>query len=231
MIQLKILWHFEIFVNTGPYWSKKLKSYSSYRFHPMAIKLHENIGYHGEYRLLLFLAVDQVSKLSWNFNMGVNGNIINCAICWKRLALERKTRGPRNFICRAPFRSGPLSSIWVIRCTLQNFWCQGSKSCYCPSFYPVSTKPYKKHLHVLIFSKIRLSHVRYGYLPNFKSIWYFEDKLSRLNCQIIAIAKIHKAMLVSSNKRSSRVSIPLGLLLLFVSIGQSEKNYGSLKFC
>ncbi len=42
--KLKILWHFQIFVNTGPYGAGISKRYSSYSFHLMLAKLYEDIG-------------------------------------------------------------------------------------------------------------------------------------------------------------------------------------------
>ena len=39
----------------------------SYSFHSMSAKLYEDIGYRGEYRPLLFLAVAQVLKILWHF--------------------------------------------------------------------------------------------------------------------------------------------------------------------
>ncbi len=43
------------------------KRYSSYSFHPMSAKPYDDIGYHGGYRLLLFLAISQVIKILWHF--------------------------------------------------------------------------------------------------------------------------------------------------------------------
>ncbi len=71
----------------------------------------------GEYRLLLFLAISQIKKnvSLWNFNMGVNGKIMKCAIFWKWQTVQTD----ENFglmvpetMCRPLFRSYPLSSVW-----------------------------------------------------------------------------------------------------------------------
>ena len=53
----------------------------------------------------------------WNFNMGVNGNITKCAICWKRLIVERNgrkcgTRGTTVHICRVLLMLDSLSLVW-----------------------------------------------------------------------------------------------------------------------
>ncbi len=47
----------------------------SYSFHSMAAKRHEDIGYHGEYRLLLFLAIGQLLNFcgTLKFCTRVNG--------------------------------------------------------------------------------------------------------------------------------------------------------------
>ncbi len=53
----------EIFVNTGPYGAESLKRYFSYSFHLISPKLVRTLGTMGEYKLLLFLALDQVLKM------------------------------------------------------------------------------------------------------------------------------------------------------------------------
>ncbi len=85
-----------------------------------------------------------------------------------------------------------------------------SKGCCSPRFHSVSTKSYRKH----VFGKNAGYYFFSGNLPNFKSIIYSTLKIhvSYLSC----IARIHKAMLTSFGKRSSRASRPLGLLLLFL---------------
>ncbi len=51
--KLKLLWHFEFFVNTGPYGAGDLLL--SYIFHLISAKLYEDIAYHGRINALTFL--------------------------------------------------------------------------------------------------------------------------------------------------------------------------------
>ncbi len=44
--KLKILWHFKLLVNTGPY-GLEISKYYSYSFH-LIWELYGDIGYHGE---------------------------------------------------------------------------------------------------------------------------------------------------------------------------------------
>ena len=64
---------------------------------------------------LLFLAIGTSLKqfvILWNFNMGFNGKIINCAISWKWLAVERNRWSWFSpSICSVLFGSGHLSSV------------------------------------------------------------------------------------------------------------------------
>ncbi len=55
--KLKILWHFEIFVNTAyAYMRQEIsKRYFSYSFHQMSIKVNQGIGYHGGIQAISFL--------------------------------------------------------------------------------------------------------------------------------------------------------------------------------
>ncbi len=53
---MKILWHFEFFVNKT-IWGWKLKKLYSYRFPPISAKLYEDIGYHWHPRLLPFSVI------------------------------------------------------------------------------------------------------------------------------------------------------------------------------
>ncbi len=56
-----ILWHFEIFVNTGPYGGLKIsKRCSSYSFHLMSAHGSEDIGYHEGIQAVTFLS-NQIS--------------------------------------------------------------------------------------------------------------------------------------------------------------------------
>ena len=101
--------------------------------HTIFIRSHPNVTRTsvstGKYRLLLSLSIGQVLKILgalWNLNMGVNGEMLKCAIKWKQLIVGRNKwkfgfQSPRNSIV------GYFSCqiIWVqfgvIRCTLQNF--------------------------------------------------------------------------------------------------------------
>ncbi len=40
-----------------------------YEFHLISAKHHEDIVYHGEYMLLLLLAIGQILKLLWHFEI------------------------------------------------------------------------------------------------------------------------------------------------------------------
>ncbi len=133
----------------------------------------------GEYRLLLFLAIGQIKKkivALWNFNMGVNGKIMKCAIPWKWPTMERNgwkfgTRSLRNSLCRVLFRSGHSSSLWGHSVHFAKFpMLRLSKGCRSYSFHPISTKLYGKHgnqggMQVITF---------FGDLPkikNFMALW------------------------------------------------------------
>ncbi len=63
-----ILWHFEIFVSTGRYRAGNSKRYP-YNFHPMSAKFMTTLLTTGECQLLLFLAIDQVLKQLWQFEI------------------------------------------------------------------------------------------------------------------------------------------------------------------
>ena len=120
-----------------------------YCIHPMSMRLHEYIGYHGLYRLLLFGNWQSFKNFVtlWNFN---NGKIIKCAISWKRLAVEQngrkfRTRSTRKSMCRIFFGSGHLSSVWghslhFAKLLMLRF----SKGCCSPSFYPVFNQTLQK---------------------------------------------------------------------------------------
>ncbi len=106
------------------------KRYSPYIVHPISAKLYEDIGYHGEYRLLLFFVSSHMFyKLGtlWNFNMIVNKMFLTCAIAWKRVSTEGNwwnfgTRGYIYCLCIVPF----MSDFWVqfgsfsVLCTTSN---------------------------------------------------------------------------------------------------------------
>ena len=65
------------------------KPYSSYSFHPIPAKLHEDTGYGGIQAVTLQGNRPNVKNFVslWNFNMRVNGRSIKCVI-WKRFVVE-----------------------------------------------------------------------------------------------------------------------------------------------
>ncbi len=115
---LKILWHFDIAVTTGPYGDGNFKMLLLLHFHPIPAKFYEVIGYHGGIPLLGNQPSFKKKMWAlWNFNMGVNGQILKCAISWKRLIREGKgwkfgTHTGRKCIYRVLFLSDSLSLIW-----------------------------------------------------------------------------------------------------------------------
>ena len=68
--KLKILWHFEFLLNTGPYEAGNFKTLL-----PTQLSSHVSQTLWGhwattvEYRLLLFLPIGQVLKILWNFEI------------------------------------------------------------------------------------------------------------------------------------------------------------------
>ncbi len=89
-------------------------------------KYHNNFNLADSQKCMTILFPKSLLTLDENFNMGVNGKIIKCAISWKRPTVERKgwkfgTRCPKNSICRVLFRSGHFSSLWGH--SVHNFRC------------------------------------------------------------------------------------------------------------
>ncbi len=129
---------------------------------------------------------------------------MKCAISWKWLTIEQNgwkfgTSGPRNSLCRVIFGSGHLSSVWGHSVHFAKFpMLRFSKGYCCPSFHPNSTKHYWKQGNqgriqaITILAICQIIKV-YGTL-----------KISYLSY----IASIHKSILVSSDKWSSRASRP-----------------------
>ena len=212
--KLRNLWHFQIFANIGPYWHgagnfQKSSPTAFIRCQPnfmrtlptMGIQLGINFWGNWPTKFKIFLA-------RWNFNMGVNGKMLKCAMSWKGLTVEQNgchvkfvTHGPRNSTCRVLSVQVIWVQFWVIQRTLQNFWCfRFSKGCCSHSFHPVSTKLYSSMC--MYSGEIKAVNFS-GYVPNFKStfIWHFEDKLPQLHCQYLY--HLYKAVLVSSGKRSA----------------------------
>ncbi len=69
--KLKILWHFEIFLNTGPYGAGNFKALLLLQF---SSEVSENfirtlLATMVEYRLSLFLAIGHVLKILWHFQI------------------------------------------------------------------------------------------------------------------------------------------------------------------
>ncbi len=112
------------------------------------------------------------------------------------------------WVCRVLFGSGHLSSVWGHSVHFAKFsmlrYSKGYTSCSHSQFHPTSTKPYRKH-------PFRGKHR----LLLFLAICQILKVHCTLNIRYLSyIASIHKAMLVSSGKGSSRSSRPLGILLL-----------------
>ena len=64
---LKILWHFEIFLNIGPYiWGWKFQSATPTVFIRCQPNFMRTLATMVEYRLLLFLAIGQVLQILWH---------------------------------------------------------------------------------------------------------------------------------------------------------------------
>ncbi len=62
----------------------------------------------------------------WNFNMGVNGKILKCAISWKQLIVEQNgrkfgTHGTTVHICRVLLMPDSLSLVWGHSVHFTNF--------------------------------------------------------------------------------------------------------------
>ncbi len=96
------------------------KRYFSYSVHPIWAKLYVKYGSHrGIYSYRYFGDLPKFKNFValWNFNMGVNGKILKCAISWKRLIVERNgrkfgTRGTIVDIQRVLFMADSLSLVW-----------------------------------------------------------------------------------------------------------------------
>ncbi len=89
-----------------------------------------------EYKAINVLVICQKLKFVavWNFNMGVTGKILKCAISWKRWNLDFENSWIENSrIWKLVILVGAYVMyflcliLWfqfgVIRCTLQNSWC------------------------------------------------------------------------------------------------------------
>ncbi len=115
------------------------------------------------------------SMALWNFNMGVNGEILRCGISWKRLIVERRgwkfgTRRPRNIMCSV--FSGQFCTVSFAKFLMLRF----SQGCCSHSFHPISTKLHGKHgiqgaIQAVTFFFFLGGG---GDIPKLKIWWHFE---------------------------------------------------------
>ena len=108
---------------------------SSYSFRSMTAKLHVDIGYHGSIQAWLLQKIVALR----NFNMGVNGKILKCAISSKRLIGERDENLGLAVLGSAYVGHFSCQILWVqfgvIRCTLQNFRWKNFQKATAPTFF------------------------------------------------------------------------------------------------
>ncbi len=67
--KLRNLWHFEFWLTQDHIGLEISKCYSSYSFHPMSVKCHEDIGYHGRIQAITFLGNRPSLKKLWHFKI------------------------------------------------------------------------------------------------------------------------------------------------------------------
>ncbi len=67
--KLNILWHFEIFVNTGPYGAEFQSAIPPTVFIHCHSNFMRTLATKGEYRLVHFLAIGQIKKKMWHFEI------------------------------------------------------------------------------------------------------------------------------------------------------------------
>ncbi len=124
-----MLWHFEIFPNTGPYGLEISKRFSSYSFHLMSAKLYEDIGYHGGIQAITFIANWPSFKNLWHFEI-LTWESMGKRKMWhifsKRLIVERNgwkfgTLGTTVHICSVPLMPACLSLVWGHSVHFANF--------------------------------------------------------------------------------------------------------------
>ncbi len=122
----------------------------------------------------------------------------------KRLIIERNggkfgTHGPSRCLCKVLFMSDSLRSVGVIWCTLQDYWL----------LLPQFSSNFNQTFNFLE----KMCNLEEIQVITFLAIWQILKVNGTLQISyLIYIGIIHKAMLVLSGKRSSRVSAPLGLL-------------------
>ena len=160
----------------------------------------------------------------WNFNMGVNGKIIKCAISWKRLIVDRNgrkfgTRSNTMHIYRVLLMSDSLSLVWgqSVHFAKLLMWTFSKK---------LLLPPFSFNFHLNFRESMQPGEIRAitfsGNLPNFKYITHWREVTSAT----LPLPLCVKAILVSSLKRSSRTSRPLGLLFkLNLMFQHAKKNY------
>ncbi len=135
------------FVNIRPHGAGNFKTLLPLQFLSNFNQLYEDIGYHCGIHIYM-LAISPVLNLFvalWNFNMGVNGKFVNCAVSGKRLTVEWNgwkfgNRSPIQGISRG-FDWGLGHSVHFAKFTmlrLSNGYCSHS-------FHPISTKLYGKN--------------------------------------------------------------------------------------
>ena len=157
------------------------KSYSSYSFHPMPAKLYEDIGYHGGIQAITVLGNPPSQKhiaTLCSFNMGVNGKIMKCAI----FTADRRPK--RMNVWDAQSKKLHLQGTFQVRSfefSLGFFGALSKISNYVKFIKTLLLPQFSSIVQTLQTACILFNFS--GYLPNFKSIWLFEDKLPQLDCQ------------------------------------------------
>ena len=112
----------------------------------------------------------------WNFNMGVNGKILKCAISWKQLIIEQNgrkfgTQGTTVDLCRVLFMPESLSLVWghlvhFVKFAMLRF----SKGYCCHSFHSISGKLYCKYVGHEGIQAVTVLAI----CQNLKILWRFE---------------------------------------------------------
>ena len=116
--KLKILWHFEIFINTGPYGAGNFKMLLLQFLSDVSQTLWGHILPWWN-TLLLFLGIGKVLKNLWHFEIlaWVSTGNLKCGISRKWLIIERNgrkfgTRGTTVHICKVLLMCDCLSLFW-----------------------------------------------------------------------------------------------------------------------
>ncbi len=146
------------------------KCYSSYSFHPMSIKLHEAIGYHGGIQTVTFLGNRLIFKLLWHFEI----------LTWQSLQWENPKMCN---ILKIVDRRVKLMKLWDLRS--QELHMQGTFRVRSFEFSLGLFGALCKISDVKIIKRLLLpqfsSRLFFSlYLPNCQSICHFQDKLATL---------------------------------------------------